>query len=55
MFTEKSPVGFRLGIVKGWPSNWYEKVNPAAVLYEDYQLRKHVYARLVMEGCKYSH
>ena len=41
------PVGFRLGFVKTWDSNWFDEKNFAAKLNEDIMLRKYVYKRLV--------
>ena len=41
------PVGFRLGYVKTWDSNWFDEKNFAAKLNEDIMLRKYVYKRLV--------
>lgn len=40
------PVGFRLGYVKTWDSNWFDEKNFAAKLNEDIMLRKYVYKRL---------
>ncbi len=36
------PVGFRLGVIRSWNSNWYEEKNYAHCLKEDDVLRKHV-------------
>ena len=41
------PVGFRLGYVKTWDSNWFDDKTLAAKLNEDIMLRKYVYKRLV--------
>ena len=41
------PIGFRLGYVKTWDSNWFDEKNFAAKLNEDIMLRKYVYKRLV--------
>ncbi|MFU8813121.1 MAG: 30S ribosomal protein S3 [Balneolaceae bacterium] len=40
------PVGFRLGIVKGWDSNWYSEENEPAMLMEDAKLRSYLDTRL---------
>ena len=45
-----NPVGFRLGIVRGWDSNWYGGNNYAEKLIEDEKIRKYLYARLAKGG-----
>jgi small subunit ribosomal protein S3 len=40
-----NPVGFRLGIVRGWDSNWYGGKSFADKLVEDDKIRKYVAAR----------
>lgn len=45
-----NPVGLRLGIVKGWDSNWYGGRNFAEKLTEDEKIRKYIYARLPKGG-----
>jgi small subunit ribosomal protein S3 len=45
-----NPVGFRLGIVKGWDSNWYGGKNFSDKLVEDHEIRKYVYARIPKGG-----
>ena len=45
-----NPIGFRLGIVKGWDSNWYGGRDFADKLYEDQKIRKYVYARIPKGG-----
>lgn len=44
------PVGLRLGIIKGWESNWYENKNYAGKLLEDKSLRQYVRKRLKKAG-----
>lgn len=44
------PYGFRLGITKGWLSNWYDERNFAAKLAEDLMLRKYLYKRMPKAG-----
>ncbi|MGL1937054.1 MAG: 30S ribosomal protein S3 [Fibrobacterales bacterium] len=39
------PVGLRLGIVKGWNSNWYAEENFSELLYEDVMLRRYLFKR----------
>ena len=41
-----NPVGLRLGIVRGWDSNWYGGDTFADKLVEDQKIRKYVYARI---------
>src|SRR4051812_44384200 len=41
------PIGFRLGIIRDWESNWYADKEYAARLYEDHQLRTFLKKRLM--------
>ena len=45
-----NPIGFRLGEIKGWDSNWYGGKDFAEKLYEDQQIRKYVLARIPKGG-----
>lgn len=45
-----NPVGFRLGIIKGWESNWYGGEQFADKLVEDQKIRKYVLARIPKGG-----
>ncbi|ABG60396.1 30S ribosomal protein S3 [Cytophaga hutchinsonii] len=45
-----NPIGFRLGVVKGWESNWYGGKTFADKLVEDEQIRKYVLARIPKGG-----
>jgi len=45
-----NPIGFRLGVVKGWESNWYGGKTFAEKLVEDEQIRKYVLARIPKGG-----
>lgn len=45
-----NPIGNRLGIIKGWDSNWYGGKNFASKLVEDDQIRKYLNARLSKAG-----
>jgi small subunit ribosomal protein S3 len=45
-----NPIGFRLGVVKGWDSNWYGGKDFAEKLHEDQQIRKYVLARIPKGG-----
>ncbi|MSP64135.1 MAG: 30S ribosomal protein S3 [Ignavibacteria bacterium] len=40
------PIGFRLGIIKGWDSNWFEQKNYASKLKEDEVIRNFVHTKL---------
>ena len=41
-----NPISNRLGIIRGWDSNWYGGDNYGDTLLEDYKLRKYLNARL---------
>ncbi|MFA5833736.1 MAG: 30S ribosomal protein S3 [Bacteroidota bacterium] len=45
-----NPVGFRLGIIKGWDSNWYDEKNFAGKLQEDMMVRNYLRNRLKKAG-----
>lgn len=40
------PLGFRLGITKGWKSSWFESKKYCAYLHEDLQIRRYIDAKL---------
>ena len=44
------PVGFRVGVIRGWDSNWYENKSYAPKLLEDVKLRAYVRSRLKKAG-----
>ncbi|OGQ02250.1 MAG: 30S ribosomal protein S3 [Deltaproteobacteria bacterium RBG_19FT_COMBO_58_16] len=44
------PIGFRLGISKGWNSRWYSEKDYAAFVHEDLKLRKFIKSRLYHAG-----
>jgi small subunit ribosomal protein S3 len=46
MGQKTNPIGNRLGIIKGWDSNWYADKNYAEKLLEDVRIRKYLRARL---------
>lgn len=50
MGQKTNPIGLRLGIIKGWDSNWYGGKNFGAKLVEDDQIRKYLNARLSKAG-----
>lgn len=45
-----NPIGFRLGYIKGWESNWYGGKNFADNLVEDEKIRKYIFARIPKGG-----
>ena len=45
-----NPIGFRVGIIRGWDSNWYENKSYATKLVEDKKLRTYVRKRLQNAG-----
>jgi len=45
-----NPIGFRLGIVKGWDSNWYGGKSFPDKLVEDTKIRKYIQARIPKGG-----
>ena len=46
MGQKANPIGLRLGIIKGWDSNWYGGKNFAEKLVEDHKIRTYLKARL---------
>ncbi len=50
MGQKTNPIGLRLGIIKGWDSNWYGGRQYAAKLVEDDKIRKYLYVRLAKAG-----
>jgi len=45
-----NPVGFRLGVIRGWDSNWYDEKNYAGKLQEDMMVRNYLRNRLKKAG-----
>ncbi len=45
-----NPVGFRVGIIRGWESNWFEKRSYSEKLQEDSNLRNYIRQRLKKAG-----
>jgi len=45
-----NPTGFRVGVIRGWESNWYENKSYATKLLEDKKLRTYVRKRLQNAG-----
>lgn len=50
MGQKTNPVGFRVGVIRGWDSNWYENKSYALKLKEDVKLRDYVRNRLKKAG-----
>ena len=50
MGQKTNPVGLRLGIIRGWDSNWYAEKDFSAKLVEDHEIRKYLEARLKRAG-----
>ena len=50
MGQKSHPVGLRLGIIRGWDSNWYSEENEPEILYEDTKLREYLHTRLQNGG-----
>lgn len=50
MGQKTNPVGFRVGVIRGWDSNWYENKSYAAKLKEDSKLRDYIKNRLKKAG-----
>jgi small subunit ribosomal protein S3 len=45
-----NPIGFRLGVVRGWDSNWYGGNTFSEKLVEDQKIREYVQARIPKGG-----
>lgn len=45
-----NPIGLRLGIVKGWDSNWYGGKDFSEKIVEDHKIRNYIYARIPKGG-----
>lgn len=50
MGQKTNPIGFRLGIVKGWDSYWYGGKDFSGKLVEDDKIRRYLNARLAKAG-----
>ncbi len=46
MGQKTNPIGNRLGIIKGWDSNWFGGKDYSEKIVEDNKIRKYLYARL---------
>lgn len=45
-----NPVGFRLGVTRGWDSRWFSKKDYAKLVHEDFKLRKFIKEKLYSAG-----
>ncbi len=50
MGQKTNPIGFRLGVIRTWDSNWYEEKGFAGKLNEDVMIRNYVRNRLKKAG-----
>ena len=44
------PIGFRLGVIRGWDSNWYSETDFQEKLIEDEEIRRYLHTRLKRAG-----
>jgi small subunit ribosomal protein S3 len=45
-----NPIGFRLGVLRTWDSNWYDEKDFAGKLQEDLKIRNYIFNRLKKAG-----
>lgn len=50
MGQKTNPIGFRLGIIRGWDANWFDEKNLAAKLSEDLKVRNYIRNRKKKAG-----
>lgn len=50
MGQKTNPIGIRVGVIRGWESNWYESKSYTAKLLEDRKLRLYIRNRLKKAG-----
>ncbi|NIR51053.1 30S ribosomal protein S3 [candidate division KSB1 bacterium] len=55
MGQKTNPVGFRLGVIRDWESNWYDERDFSKKLKEDLMLRKYIRRRLQNAGISQIH
>ena len=48
MGQKTNPIGNRIGIIRGWESNWYGGNDYGDKLAEDHKIRKYVHARFCL-------
>ena len=46
MGQKTNPISNRIGIIRGWDSNWYGGKDYASKIYEDAKIREYLNARL---------
>ena len=46
MGQKTNPIGNRLGIIRGWESNWYGGKKYGEMIAEDEVIRKYIFTRL---------
>ena len=46
MGQKTNPIGNRLGIIRGWESNWYGGKSFGNMIAEDDKIRKYIFTRL---------
>ena len=47
MGQKTNPIGNRLGIIRGWESNWYGGKSFGNMIAEDDKIRKYIFTRLI--------
>ena len=50
MGQKTNPIGLRVGVIRGWESNWYESKSYSTKLLEDKKLRMYIRNRLKKAG-----
>ena len=50
MGQKTNPIGFRLGVIRGWDSNWYSEDGFQDKLVEDEEIRRYLHTRLKRAG-----
>ncbi len=50
MGQKTNPIGLRVGIIRGWESNWFEEKSYATKLKEDRNIRRYIRQRLTKAG-----
>lgn len=50
MGQKTNPIGFRLGVIRGWSSKWFAERNYADLLHEDLSVKRYVNRRLDNAG-----
>ena len=48
MGQKTNPIGNRLGIIRGWESNWYGGKKYGEMIAEDEIIRKYIFTRLAL-------